>query len=305
MSSRRDLLRGLLAAPLAAASGGLVPAAVAATPPSLQFAAPGYGAMRGTNQWHQTIEGLNALRQLHKAGVPLPADAVASLRQTFPSDFAQPVAPPQETTPVMAKPIIALCGVHGSGKTTLATAIAEALGIPYLPSQAAAIHRKHGVTASDRLSPEQRLRIQTDIMLERVAEVNHAHHTGGGAVFDRSPLDFAMYQLADIQRSVPQTVSHTVPVYVRDCISQMSDYTHVFYLPPPPPEWERQASVDSADVGGPGFRLHCDLVLWGMLCKSAIAFRTLDIAPVEERLKTVLAVVTPPNPYSFGTTPPF
>ncbi|HAM51072.1 MAG TPA: AAA family ATPase [Nitrospiraceae bacterium] len=93
---------------------------------------------------------------------------------------------------------LGLCGSHRTGKTTLAEAISQRMGIPFVKTGTSEVFRQHGLDPSNPLDFEKRLWIQHKILnaAERVWQSEEKPF-----VTDRTPLDMAAYTLADIRGS--------------------------------------------------------------------------------------------------------
>ncbi len=91
---------------------------------------------------------------------------------------------------------IGLCGSHRTGKTTLAEAISNKMGMPFVRTGTSEVFRECGLDPSKPMDFDKRLWIQHKILdaAEKIwkAEKNQF-------ITDRTPLDMAAYTLADIQ----------------------------------------------------------------------------------------------------------
>ena len=91
---------------------------------------------------------------------------------------------------------IAFIGAHRTGKTTLAKAVCEATGVPYVPISTSQVFKDNGLDPSDKLDIWTRFDIQKKILL-------HAYDIWFDMdqqfICDRTPLDMLAYMLADIQ----------------------------------------------------------------------------------------------------------
>jgi hypothetical protein len=91
---------------------------------------------------------------------------------------------------------IGLCGSHRTGKTTLAEAISQQTGMPFVKTSTSEVFNKHGLDPSKPMDFQKRLWIQHKIL-------DTAQHLWLAEqkqfITDRTPLDMAAYTLADIQ----------------------------------------------------------------------------------------------------------
>lgn len=90
--------------------------------------------------------------------------------------------------------MLALCGAHGAGKSTLAEAWARRRKLAFVASRTAQVFEALGLPVG-RLSPHDRRRAQDATLDAWEADVAAAR---GPWVSDRSPLDMAAYALLDI-----------------------------------------------------------------------------------------------------------
>ena len=108
---------------------------------------------------------------------------------------------------------IAFIGAHRTGKTTLAKAVSEVIGIPYVPISTSQVFKDSGLDPSDKLDIWARFDIQKKILL-------HAcdiwFDMDQQFICDRTPLDMLAYMLADIQ-------ANSIGVISEDDIAAYSD----------------------------------------------------------------------------------
>lgn len=119
--------------------------------------------------------------------------------------------------------IVCFTGTHGSGKTTVAKAVAEGMGLPFYPSRASEIHERLGVKANANLDFADRLVVQGEILTAWSYDFADARISGKGGVFDRCPIDFAAYLSSEIPRDLDAEVSTLAQHYIDHCV-RLSKY---------------------------------------------------------------------------------
>jgi predicted ATPase len=91
---------------------------------------------------------------------------------------------------------LGLAGSHRTGKTSLAKAISQTTGVPFVETSTSAVFKHSGLHPATPLEFKTRLWIQQRILQAAVA----VWQTMPDAfVTDRTPIDFMAYTLADIQ----------------------------------------------------------------------------------------------------------
>ena len=156
---------------------------------------------------------------------------------------------------------IAFCGAHGTGKTTLAIALEQKLGIPYIPIDASDVFLQYGFHPSDKLDIRNRLFVQQKI-LEK-AENIWFDVDEPSFICDRTPLDMAAYLLADVGNGeLDQRTQTEVMDYLADCFNVTIQWFDKIILIPPAiafVEREYKAAINQPLI----FELHA--LLLGML----------------------------------------
>lgn len=94
---------------------------------------------------------------------------------------------------------IGLCGSHRTGKTTLAKAIAERAGMPFVRTTTSDVFRQFGLDPAKPLPFDKRLWIQHKVLDAAEAVWREEKDS---LVTDRTPVDMMAYTLADIQGAV-------------------------------------------------------------------------------------------------------
>jgi hypothetical protein len=91
---------------------------------------------------------------------------------------------------------VGLCGSHRTGKTTLAEAISQRSGMPFLRTVTSEVFQQCGLDPSMPMDFKKRLWIQHKILdaAEKIWQTEEEQF-----ITDRTPLDMMAYTLADIQ----------------------------------------------------------------------------------------------------------
>jgi hypothetical protein len=116
---------------------------------------------------------------------------------------------------------IGVCGSHRTGKTTLAEAIAQRTGMPFLRTGTSEVFQQCGLDPSKPMDFKKRLWIQHKILdaAEKIWQAEEAQF-----ITDRTPVDMMAYTLADIQGTTEVNFDE-LEGYLARCI----DVTNSFF----------------------------------------------------------------------------
>jgi len=163
---------------------------------------------------------------------------------------------------------IAVMGSHGTGKTTLAKALAEKLGFTYIYDLTREEAVKKGFTINEQTPPEVQL-----WLLIRQWELEAT--TRGGWVADKSSFDYLVYGDLILKDEIVKKI-------IRWFVQRNARYDFVFYLPIEfPMEEDGLRSVD------PKFREEIDHLLRTCLDEFSVPYIILS-GSVEERVEKAL-----------------
>jgi hypothetical protein len=116
---------------------------------------------------------------------------------------------------------IGVCGSHRTGKTTLAEAISQKAGMPFLKTVTSEVFQQCGLDPSKPMDFKKRLWIQHKILdvAENIWQAEDAQF-----ITDRTPVDMMAYTLADIQGTTEVNFDE-LEGYLARCI----DVTNTFF----------------------------------------------------------------------------
>ena len=170
--------------------------------------------------------------------------------------------------------IYGLIGASGTGKTTLAQDVVEALNLNMVITSITDSARLHGVEAVANLPLDKRIKLQRHL-LDDHAKLLAA--VKAPSITDRTPIDMIGYLMCEIgmhsHEQVSQEMLREANKYVNDCkVLTKERYDMVFMLSPlldyePDP---KRPSVN------PAYQRHTDLVMRGALHEmTEMAFATI------------------------------
>ena len=124
---------------------------------------------------------------------------------------------------------IGLCGAHRVGKTTLAHALSETSGLPFLKTHTSHVFQQRGLDPAKPMPFEIRLSIQHEILAAGVAVWSQA---AGPFLSDRTPIDMAAYTLADVQ-STTKVEGSALADYLHQCLIETNRFFSTLIIVPP------------------------------------------------------------------------
>lgn len=171
-------------------------------------------------------------------------------------------------------PRIAIVGSFSTGKTTLAEAAADPLGLPLLPEVAREVAAM-GFALDKDATPE----VETLIFLRQLYnEMTHEHFVG-----DRSVIDVMAYAGWVLDNKARERYSVLWDACLEIAEHHLrSQYTHVFYLP-----IEFAIVPDGLRPLDPGFQKEIDERLVAILDRHAVRYEPIS-GTVDERVEALL-----------------
>jgi predicted ATPase len=179
---------------------------------------------------------------------------------------------------------LGLAGSHRTGKTSLAKAISQTRGVPFVETTTSAVFAQSGLHPAVPLEFKTRLWIQHRILQAAVA-VWQA--TPEAFVTDRTPFDFMAYTLADIQGATVVDFA-ALEEYLTDCFKITNQFfTQLVVVQPAIPlvHEEGKAALNKA------YMEHLNTIILG-LCNDErlscpVATLKRHILSLEERVKWI------------------
>lgn len=90
--------------------------------------------------------------------------------------------------------LFGISGAHRTGKSTLAKAVAEELGIDYIPTSIGEVAQRYGFDPVAPMTLHQRVALQMHLLEDHLELIDGLK---GPAILDRTPIDFVGYLLAE------------------------------------------------------------------------------------------------------------
>jgi ABC-type oligopeptide transport system ATPase subunit len=161
--------------------------------------------------------------------------------------------------------IYGLIGASGTGKTTLAKLVAEAMDITYVPSSITECARKHGFDSVGKLTLTERVELQKHLLDDHVEMISQ---TKRPMITDRTPIDMAGYMLAEFNMHSHEQMSFgelkLVDEYSYLCRQAVvQNYDHVFMLGRLP-VYEVSSTRPSVN---PAYQRHTELIMRGLIAE--------------------------------------
>lgn len=183
---------------------------------------------------------------------------------------------------------LGLCGGHRTGKTTLASAIAQQKNIPFVKTDTSAVFRKFGLDPAESMDFRTRIEIQHRILEAAIA----VWERESSFVSDRTPIDMMAYTIGDIQGKTEVDFSK-LEDYLNLCFKATNKFFAKLVIVQPgiPLVYEvGKAALNLAYIE------HINILVLGLcggLCadrrlKSTVMCLDRQITNHEERIRTIL-----------------
>ena len=174
--------------------------------------------------------------------------------------------------------LFGLTGAHRSGKTTLARAVAQDLGLEFYETSVSKTAKAHGYDAVGEMSLNDRLHLQTILLKDHLEELGKRNRP---LICDRTPLDFMGYLACEFTmtngKDIDPEILQQAAIFADTCMeATRSYYDFVFYLAPLP----AYVAEDGKPADNPIYQMHHALVVQGGISQmrdtinSALIFET-------------------------------
>ena len=181
-----------------------------------------------------------------------------------------------------------LAGSHRTGKTTLAKAFSENTGVLFVQTTASQVFADMGL--NPKIDYPMRIRLDIQKKILESFEKQCRKYARQPFITDRTPIDFAAYMLADIQRggNISDPLSKEIVKYVDDCISVANSiFPILIVVQPGIPLIEE---VGKAPASLP-YMEHLNYLIMGLVnsetVESATFYISRDITGIEDRVECI------------------
>ena len=142
-----------------------------------------------------------------------------------------------------------------------------------------------GIDPAGNIKFSDRLQVQSAIFNIWSQQYKIALAGGQGFVFDRCPLDFAAYLLADCPRDLDGQTSMIVMEYIKQCIESSKELGIIFFVEPHGQQVEqRQLKASATNEAYASLVQH---IINSMLLKNMSRFFRIGAGTVDTRLTQV------------------
>ena len=183
---------------------------------------------------------------------------------------------------------IGLCGSHRTGKTTLALALSEKTGIPFVKTSTTEVFKSAGLDPASPMDFETRIGIQHKVLDSAVRIWEGAGAGKNLFITDRTPVDMVAYTLADIQGQTPADYGK-LEVYISRCLEAANRFFGLIVVIQPgiPLVYEEgKAALNGA------YLEHLNTLVIGFCnderLRSPFVVVRRDLIALEDRVKAVL-----------------
>lgn len=185
--------------------------------------------------------------------------------------------------------MIGLIGAHGSGKTTLGKAAAEALGWHFCQTSISEVYKRLGKDPAVRMTFDERMDTQYAILGE--LSVEWASYAGENVIADRTPIDLIAYTLADLDSYTELTPAQELrlEIYLIKCaVMAARDFGKLVLVPNALPVATDPVKVRAALTAS--YRQKLEVLMRGYMNQQALEFTEIKSTDLSERVEEVRAL---------------
>lgn len=182
--------------------------------------------------------------------------------------------------------MFAFSGAHRTGKTTLAKAVAERMGLPFVDTNVTAELKAAGFDQVADLDLATRLACQQkrlELHMQKVAAAPRP------SIWDRSPLDIAAYTIAEFAMHSDPALATEAKNLVDACLDYTARHYDTVIVVPPLPIYEVEDGKPPMNVG---FQHHIHLLMEGLTSEvEHVATAWLWTNVLEDRIAAAAGVI--------------
>lgn len=169
---------------------------------------------------------------------------------------------------------IALTGSGSTGKSTLASAVHDAYGVPVIPEFAREVIKEMGYSTIKELPPERSYDFQMRVLGKKI----QAEDAAESFIGDRCTVDALAYFLRWTARDATKEQAED---YIGTCVAQLQKYTHIIVLP-----WNSLPLVeDGFRSVRPYYQYSIHVSILGLLEDHGIPYWTMPYKTLADRIR--------------------
>jgi len=178
-------------------------------------------------------------------------------------------------------------GAHRTGKTTLAKAVAERLGIRYYDASVSRIMMEKQIHSVSDLPILQRIEAQEYLLQRHLEDIAKLPRP---CITDRTPLDFIGYMLGEItMHNTPPEFHQRIGLYVDTCVAAVRMHYDTVILCRPLPVYEVDPTKPPENVA---YQMKVQFLIEGAsCCVKPTQVGTLKTVDFNERLESSVKLV--------------